>query len=130
MQNSLVWKMRWTWDYIGKMDLTRSMVVSAMSCQRSHMVSSPTQPSPSRPVYFTLHGGRGEGAQKSRGESMKDTYIFPWFAFFFHVYVYMYMHRYTIRELELVHHSSYICTRSRSYLFKFYVPLGVLHISL
>lgn len=34
--------------------LTKSMVVSAMSCQRSQMVSRPTQPSPNRPVYFTL----------------------------------------------------------------------------
>ena len=73
---------------LGKMDLTRSMVVSAMSCQRSHMVSSPTQPSPSRPVYFTLHGGeRRSSAEITAGEHGK-IHIFRWLAFFFHVHVY------------------------------------------
>jgi len=31
-----------------------SSVGSATSCQRSQMVRSPTHPSPSKPVYFTL----------------------------------------------------------------------------
>ena len=41
------------------------MAGSPMSCQRSQRVSSPTHPSPSRPVYFTL-GGREGGKRRGR----------------------------------------------------------------
>ena len=41
---------------IATSQLTKSSVGSETSCQRSQMVRSPTQPSPSSPVYLTLHG--------------------------------------------------------------------------
>ena len=46
--------------------LTRSRVGSPISCQRSQIVSSPTHPSPSNPVYFILGGGGGGGKEQAR----------------------------------------------------------------